>query len=391
VGTISNTGLFVSSGAAGQQTATITATSAADSTKTASATVAINPAPTVTISISPQTGSVTAGQSLQFSANVGGNSNQQVAWTVAPASVGTVSNTGLFAASSTAGQQTAIVTATSAADSTKTASATVTINPLPTVAVSISPQVSSVAPGQSIQFNAAITGSSDQRISWTISPFGTGTISSSGYYTAPTNVTSPQTVTIQATSVIDSTKSATATVTINPSSRVTVTITPGSGVVAAGQSIQFFSTVTGTANQEVYWVVSPAGTGTISNNGYYTAPASITSQQVIQVKATSVTDPASTTVATLTINPPAPVGVTLTPANGAIFAGESLQFYVSVSGTSNQEVYWRVTPDGTGTISNNGLYTAPANITSQKVITISATSVTDAGKSASATVFINPR
>lgn len=51
-------------------------------------------------------------------------------------------------------------------------------------------------------------------MTWTISPVGTGTISVSGLYTAPTTVGAQQTVIVTATSQADTTQSASATVTL---------------------------------------------------------------------------------------------------------------------------------------------------------------------------------
>jgi hypothetical protein len=78
---------------------------------------------TVVVSISPSAASVTAGGTQQFSANVIGTSNIGVMWS---ASGGTISSTGLYTAGSTAGSYT--VTATSVADSSKSAQAKVTVN-----------------------------------------------------------------------------------------------------------------------------------------------------------------------------------------------------------------------------------------------------------------------
>jgi len=77
---------------------------------------------TVAVSISPTTATVQTGATYQFTASVTGNSNTSVTWT---ATGGTVSSTGLYTAPATAGTYT--VKATSVADTTKSASATVTV------------------------------------------------------------------------------------------------------------------------------------------------------------------------------------------------------------------------------------------------------------------------
>ena len=94
----------------------------------------------------------------------------------------------------------------------------------------------------------------------------------------------------------DTTKSASATVSIvNPTTAsVSVTVSPANTSVAGGQSQQFAATVTGTANTAVNWSVNgtPGGNatvGTISSEGYYTAPP-CPAATTVQVTATSAYD-----------------------------------------------------------------------------------------------------
>ena len=88
------------------------------------------------------------------------------------------------------------------------------------VAISISPLSSSVQVASTRQFLAAVTGTPNTAVIWTVSGTGCsgpacGTISSSGLYTAPAVAPVPGTVTVTATAQADDTKSATAVVTIN--------------------------------------------------------------------------------------------------------------------------------------------------------------------------------
>jgi hypothetical protein len=80
-----------------------------------------------------------------------------------------------------------------------------------------------------------------------------------------------------------------------------------------------------------------------------------------------------------------PTSLTL-PANG-----EPFQFSATVAGTSNTAVNWTVSPS-LGTITSNGLYTPPypGTISSSQTVTITATSLADTTKSATATVTLNP-
>jgi hypothetical protein len=106
------------------------------------------PPPTISVVVSPSTASLVVGGTQQFSATVSGTSNQGVTWSVnnvtsGNSTVGTISAQGVYTAPAVlpaSGSQ-VTVGAASVADSTKTASATVSLsNPVPTV-TSISPMV----------------------------------------------------------------------------------------------------------------------------------------------------------------------------------------------------------------------------------------------------------
>ena len=82
-----------------------------------------------------------------------------------------------------------------------------------------------------------------------------------------------------------------------------------------------------------------------------------------------------------------PVSVSVSPANATLSASQSQQFTATVTGSSNTAVTWSLSP-AVGTISSSGLYTAPGVIASAQTVTVTATSVADATKSASATVSL---
>jgi photosystem II stability/assembly factor-like uncharacterized protein len=184
------------------------------------------PPPVVSIAISPTSGSVQVGLTLQFSASVSGTSNTAVTWqtngvTGGAASTGTISTSGLYTApSAVPTTNTVTVTATSAADTTKNASATVTIIP-PPVSITISPTAASVVTLHTQQFAATVSNTTNIAVTWSVN--GTtgglaaaGTISASGLYIAPSVVPSSPVVTVTATSSADTTKSASAQVTVQP-------------------------------------------------------------------------------------------------------------------------------------------------------------------------------
>jgi hypothetical protein len=95
--------------------------------------ISVVQAAAVAVSVTPATISLASGSSTQFSALVSNTSNLAVTWS---ATAGTVSSTGLFNAPQVGVNTTTSVTATSAADPTKSATATVTVTPAMTPAKS---------------------------------------------------------------------------------------------------------------------------------------------------------------------------------------------------------------------------------------------------------------
>jgi hypothetical protein len=91
--------------------------------------------------------------------------------------------------------------------------------------------------------------------------------------------------------------------------------------------------------------------------------------------------------------PPPPITVTVTPATATVGPGASTQFMATVTGTTNTAVTWQVngTPGGSaaaGTITSNGLYTAPSTIPNPATVTVTAVLSANASDSGSASVTI---
>jgi hypothetical protein len=88
------------------------------------------------------------------------------------------------------------------------------------------------------------------------------------------------------------------------------------------------------------------------------------------------------------------VSVSISPATASLQVNQSQQFTASISGTGNTAVIWQVNgiPGGTsalGTITTNGLYTAPSAVPGMNV-TITADSVVQPSASASAGLTVLP-
>jgi hypothetical protein len=325
VGILSSTGLYKAPGTIdAAQTVTLTATSTVDPTKSASAVVLLKPA--VAVSASPLSVNLAASQTQQFAATVTGSTNPAVSWTMSPA-VGTLSNTGLYAAPATiSAAQTVMLTATSTADSTKSSSVVVSLKP--TVAVSASPADVSLMASQVHQFTASVTGSTNTAVSWTMSP-AAGTLSNTGLYTAPATISATQTVTLTATSTADPTKRSSVVVSLKPT--VAISASPANVTLTALQTQLFTAAVTGSSSAAVSWTMSPA-VGTLSGTGLYMAPASINAAQIVTLTATSSVDPTKSSSVTLRLVPT--LTLTLSVPSATVPSGSQLSGAVTLSGPS---------------------------------------------------------
>ncbi|HWX92089.1 MAG TPA: hypothetical protein VNY29_05605 [Terriglobales bacterium] len=105
------------------------------------------------------------------------------------------------------------------------------------ISVNVSPKTANPFPTQSQQFRELVNGSTNQQVTWQVSGVTggnstVGTIDTSGLYTAPATVPSPNPVTVSAVSQADGTKSDSAMVTIKtptPSGTYTVTVSATGG------------------------------------------------------------------------------------------------------------------------------------------------------------------
>jgi len=123
-GTITSGGVYTAPASTG--TYHVVATSVADTSKSATATVTVIAAPVVTVTVSPTAPTLLTNASQTFTPTVTGSANTAVTWAVTEgASGGTITSGGVYTAPATAG--TYHVVATSVADTSKSATATVTV------------------------------------------------------------------------------------------------------------------------------------------------------------------------------------------------------------------------------------------------------------------------
>ncbi|MGH9814593.1 MAG: beta strand repeat-containing protein [Candidatus Acidiferrales bacterium] len=135
------------------------------------------------------------------------------------------------------------ITAVSAADTSKTADASIGLDS--GITLSLAPTSATLATNEFVQFTATASGGVPTTVNWSVNDVAggnttVGMIDASGLYTAPAAVPTPAVVTIKAQAAADPTKTVTATASIFSATQVLTLDTVWPTVVAQGSVFQDF-------------------------------------------------------------------------------------------------------------------------------------------------------
>jgi dienelactone hydrolase/ribosomal protein L18E len=380
---------------------------------------------------------VQAGNSIQIDASANNDpSGAGVSWSMSPAtgagSLSNASNTSVTynaPATPAAADQTVTVTATSLTDGAKSAAVTITV---PSVTISVTAPATTVQATGTVSNIVATVGHdpTNKGVNWSVtcSPAPCGSVSptatASGVattYTAPpTPPASDLQVTITATSVADPVASASVTITV---AAISVSVTaPASTVQAGGTLANIIATVNNDPfNKGVTWSINPCGAsqcGSLSANSSasgaaitYTAPTTPPpSDLLITIVATSVSDTSQQSGLDITV---LAINVSVAPVSAIIPVNADPQLNAtSFTATVNNDpsskgTSWTLTQGTTpcsptcGTITpaittgctpscTPTVYSAPAAVPANPSVTLTATSVADGTKLASASITLVP-
>jgi hypothetical protein len=114
---------------------------------------------------------------------------------------------------------------------------------------------------------------------------------------------------------------------------VSIGVSPAVATLS-GQQQPFTVSVTGLSSNSVTWSLS-SNAGTITANGVYTAPSTISIGQTVTVTATSTVDTTRSATAIVSLTP---VSVTVTPGAITLLASQQQPFTAAVTGISNTSV-----------------------------------------------------
>ena len=181
---------------------------------------------------------------------------------------------------------------------------------------------------------------------------------------------------------------------------VKVAVSPKTGRVRVGEVLSLTATVTGTEpgqSTKVKWSVKGgATTGSIEadgNSATYTAPSDVPTQPEVTITATSEADPKKNASAKITVYDQV---IKLSPRSVTLVTDSSVQFTATVTDAPGDDTHvsWSVEGKLNGTSKlgriNNGTYTAPHAVPDPATVTVTATSLADINKVASANVTVVP-
>lgn len=437
VGTISADGLYAApADLPSGGTVQVTATSQADPTKSATAGVTITS--DISISVSPNTASVELGAPQSFHASItsSGNPDQAIHWSLSgaacPNSCGAVDVNGNYTAPSILPSNPNItLTAASAADPSKQASAPLTITSHFTLQITAPASLQPNSTSAIVATFTPVPGSNPSVVlSWTLSGPGCsgsacsilsvittqsagsgGPIANTANYTAPAAPPQPNTVTITVTPQADTAKKARANIAIQSSGGLG--ISPSTYTLAANHRITLSVTETGNAAGTLSWSVNGVPGGNVAlgeicvvasspcqrvTDGSatqvdYLAPGAIPSSNPVSVQVASTANPVLTASSQITIINH--LLVSIFPNNVTLPPLAVQGFSATVLGTTNQAVVWQIqgaacgAGGACGSIDPSGTFTAPAAPPSPDSIQIVALSQDDSSQSGSASVSIS--
>ena len=378
--TVDANGLVTGNAAGGP--VTITATSEG---KSGSSAVTVNAVPVATVDVSPTTGTIQVGATIQLTASpkdANGNplTGRIVTWTTSDASLATVDATGLVTGKAAGGPVT--VTATSEG---RTGTAAITVIPVPVASVDVTPATATIAVNATVQLTATPKDANGnplagRAVTWATADASIATVDANGLVTGKA-VGGP--VAITATSEGKSGTSAiTVSATVIPVASVSVTPTAPS--IPVGGNVQLTATPKDASGnplpgRTITWQSGAPGIATVDGSGlvHGVAAGSATITATSEGKSGS---------AIVSVTPPPVAAVDVTPSSATIPANGTVQLTATPkdangNALSGRTVTWGSSAPSIAAVNGSGFVvglaagTATIQATSEGVVGTSAMTV----------------
>jgi len=374
IATVSATGVVSSLGVG---TATITALSTVDSTKRGTAQVTVQPAPVVGISPSSVSLAVGETRTLTGRITVAPGVSAAATWRTSDAQIATVDANGTVTGQ---GLGNATITMISVADSTRRATASVSVIPI-VRSITVSPSSASGFAGDVIQLTATIVadGALSKVATWRTSNPAIANVNTNGTVT----LSGVGQATITALATADTTKRASVVIAVGAPSVRSVSLTPTSAGLGVGQSTQLTTTVIADGSLSTAYLLrsSNPAVATVGGTGIVTG----VSVGSTVITALSAVDSTKRATAVITVSARAIV-VTIAPRPVSLTSGQSQQLQATVTADPGviTSVNWSSSASNVVTINSTGFISA---LTPGSAL-ISAISVADPTKRDTMTVTV---
>ena len=286
---------------------------------------------------------------------------------------------------------TAVVTVTSASNSSVLDTVNVTVVATPTGVV-VSPAYADVPRNRGRQFVHTVQGPTgvSQAVAWAVEPPGAGTITAGGLLTL-TGASVGDNVTVRATAVGTSISGEAVVTAIAPEPDY-VSIAQGAAItVTRGTPVTFAATVgPADAPQGVVWSIVPPvlGAGIDASTGVLATTTPLYHGRQLVVRASAIGHPNAYSQITVTVNV-APTGVSVTPATADVALNGTTQFFAPVAPPgAPQGVVWSIDPAVPGaSVDQYGAVSAASPLVNGNSFTVRAT-VPGTGFTATATATV---
>ncbi len=280
----------------------------------------------------------------------------------------------------------------------------------PQIAVQVTPSNPNVKTGQTQQFAANVTGTTNTAVTWQVSSAAggnIGSVSTSGLYTPPAAPPSGS-VTVTATSVADTTKSNGVTFTVADGTAPSTPTGLSANATSATQIALAWTAASDNVAVTGYQVQRCSGNGcspstqvgTPATNSFNDSGLAASTSYTYRVSAVdaagNVSSFSTTAIATTQSSSSSGISVSVTPVRGGLTVTQKLSLTPTVTGDAlNQGVSWSFSSTGSTT---GGSFSSPTSASGTPVtftapsgagvVTITASSVSDLTKTASATIGV---
>ncbi|MBR2810844.1 MAG: Ig-like domain-containing protein, partial [Solobacterium sp.] len=343
--------------------------------KTASCTVTVKPVEVTSVTLDKTTASILVSQTVQLTASVKPDNatDKSLTWSSDKTSVATVNASGLVTGVSVGSAK---ITATSA--NGKTASCTVTVNPIEVTSVTLDKTTADIQVNGTLQLTASVKpdNATDKSVTWSSDKTSVATVNANGL------VTGISVGTAVITAKGSNGKTAACTVTVKPIEVTSITLDKTTATVRPNGTVQLTASVKpdNATDKSVTWSSDKPAVATVNANGLVTGVSVGTA--VITAKASN----GKTAACTVTVSTVEVASITLDKTTASILVKGTVQLnaVISPADAADKTVTWSSDKTSVATVSDNGLVTGVSAGTA--VITAKASN----GKTATCTVTVKP-